>query len=389
MIKFIIKKTIKDCENVTNNDVRQNYTILGGVLGIICNLFLFIVKLTSGIFLNSIAIISDAFNNFSDMGSSIVALVGAKMSSLKPDKEHPFGHGRFEYISSFIVSFIIIYVGIELFRNSLDKIINPSEVNFSWIIFIILCLSVLVKVWMYSYNKYMGKKTNNPILKATAQDSLNDVISTSVVIVSLLIMNYVTFPLDGIMGVIVSILILKSGYDIAKETISLLLGEKPSKELVESIERIILSHNEIIGIHDLLVHDYGPGRVFASCHAEVLDTFNITKAHEVIDYIEEEINRKLNIIMVIHMDPISLNNEKLNIAKETIKEVIRQYGNIDGHDYRLVDGENQINIIFDLVIPFDETKDSIDKIIDEIKEKLKEKDNRYNLVIKIENKYHE
>lgn len=389
MIKFIIKRTIKNSENVTDNNVRQKYTILGGVLGIICNLFLFIVKLVSGIFLNSIAIISDAFNNFSDMGSSVVALVGAKMSSLKPDKEHPFGHGRFEYISSFIVSFIIIYVGIELFRNSIDKIINPSEVNFSWIIFIILCLSVLVKIWMFSYNKYMGKKTNNPVLKATAQDSLNDVISTSVVIISLLIMNYVDFPLDGIMGVIVSFLILKSGYEIAKETISLLLGEKPSKELVDSIEQIVLNHKEIIGIHDLLVHDYGPGRVFASCHAEVLDTYDISKAHEVIDYIEEEINHKLNIIMVIHMDPITLNNEKLNIAKNAIKEVISNYNNVDGHDYRLVNGENQINIIFDLVVPFDESKENISLIIDKIKEKLKNIDSRYNLVIKIENKYHE
>lgn len=389
MIKFIIKRTIKNSENVTDNNVRQKYTILGGILGIICNLFLFIVKLVSGIFLNSIAIISDAFNNFSDMGSSVVALVGAKMSSLKPDKEHPFGHGRFEYISSFIVSFIIIYVGIELFRNSIDKIINPSEVNFSWIIFIILCLSVLVKIWMFSYNKYMGKKTNNPVLKATAQDSLNDVISTSVVIISLLIMNYVDFPLDGIMGVIVSFLILKSGYEIAKETISLLLGEKPSKELVDSIEQIVLNHKEIIGIHDLLVHDYGPGRVFASCHAEVLDTYDICKAHEVIDYIEEEINHKLNIIMVIHMDPITLNNEKLNIAKNAIKEVISNYNNVDGHDYRLVNGENQINIIFDLVVPFDESKENISLIIDKIKEKLKNIDSRYNLVIKIENKYHE
>ena len=387
MIKFIIKKTINDSENVKNNEVRKKYNTLGGILGLICNFFLFILKVVCGVFLNSIAIISDAFNNFSDMGSSAITLVGTKMSNIKPDERHPFGHGRFEYIASFIVSFIIIYVGIELFRSSIGKIINPVVVSFNWIIFIILLVSVLVKIWMYSYNKYMGNKINSTILIATSKDSLNDAISTSIVVLSLLLGKYVNFPIDGVMGLLVSLLIFKSGIEVMVDTISLLLGQKPSKELVHQIEEIVVSKEGILGVHDLLVHDYGPGRVFASCHAEVLDTSNILQAHETIDAIEKEIQEKLGILISIHMDPITLDNPILNKSKQIIKSICNKYDEVSGHDFRIVDGEKQINIIFDLVVPFSKDEENSVKIKEEIIAALKEYDSRLNPVIKVEHSY--
>ena len=388
MIKLLIKRFIKNSEDIKNNEVRKKYSILGGVLGIICNVFLFIIKIVSGVLIGSIAIISDAFNNFSDMGSSVVGLVGAKLSNLKPDENHPYGHGRFEYVASFIVSFIIIYVGLELLRTSIDRIINPVQLEFSWIVFIILSCSMLVKVWMYSYNKYMGNKINNEVLKATAKDSLNDVVSTSIVLLSLVLSNYVNFPIDGVMGIVVSLLILKSGIEVGLSTIDLLLGHSPSKEMVDSIENIVLEHKGIIGVHDLMIHDYGPGRIFASCHAEVLDTSNINVAHEIIDHIEKDVFEMLGITMVIHMDPISVNNEKLNIAKDVIQEVFKNHKGVSGHDFRIVDGEKNINIIFDLVIPFDMKKEEIELLVEELKSAAKNKDERYTLVPKVEHQYH-
>jgi len=308
MIKLLIKKTIKDYKNVTDSKVRERYSVLAGVLGILCNIFLFALKLFIGWSVNSIAIISDSFNNLSDTGSSAVTVIGAKMSNKSADREHPYGHGRIEYVSSLIVAFIIIIVGVEVLQGSANKIINPSPVSISPIMLVILILSVLVKVWMFLYNRYMGNVINSSVLKAASADSLNDVFATSAVIASSFVGQFfANIPFDGIIGVLVSLLIIKAGYGIASQTVNTLLGSAPDSELVDKLQAEILSAEGIIGVHDLLVHDYGPGRVMASVHAEVPDDIDIVKVHEVIDEVEKRVAGEMGIELVIHMDPISVN----------------------------------------------------------------------------------
>ncbi|MEG0614939.1 MAG: cation diffusion facilitator family transporter [Oscillospiraceae bacterium] len=388
MIKILAKIFIKDFDNVTDNKIREKYGILGGILGLICNALLFTIKFFIGTFMNSIAIISDAFNNFSDMGSSAISIIGAKMSNRKPDKQHPFGHGRIEYISSLIVSFLIMFVGFELFRTSLDKTIHPQKIEFSIIMIIILSISVLVKVWMFSYNRYIGKKINSTVQNATAFDSLNDVIATGAVIISTIIGHFISFPIDGIIGLAVSIFILYSGFKVAKDTITVLLGSPPSHELVHQIEEHIMSGEGIVGVHDLIVHDYGPGRVMASVHAEVPDDINIVKIHEVIDLIEQMILRDLGIHIVIHMDPISVNNERITQIKKHVTEIIVALNPaFTIHDFRLTDGESNINLIFDLVVPCEMAENERTDTINEITKELKAADNRYNAVIQVDNNF--
>ncbi|GAE87153.1 cation diffusion facilitator family transporter [Acetivibrio straminisolvens] len=308
MIKLIIKWFIKDYRNVTDKKIRESYGVLSGVIGIICNIFLFILKIITGLFINSIAVISDAFNNLSDLGSSLVAIFGVKLSNRPPDDEHPHGHGRYEYISSLVVSFIIFAVGLELLRNSFGKIVKPEEVTFNAISILMLIISILVKLWMFSYNRYIGGVINSGINKATAQDSLNDAIATTAVLAGTLIGRAVPFPLDGIMGLIISVLIMYTGFGIAKDSVDLLLGLCPDEELTERIKSYFY-RREIKGIHDLKVHDYGPGRISASIHAEVSEGENIVEIHSVIDEIEQRIKNELGVDIVVHMDPVGDKNE--------------------------------------------------------------------------------
>ena len=305
MIKIIIKKFIRNYENVNDKFVRESYGVLAGVLGIICNLSLFLLKLFIGLSINSIAVITDAFNNFTDLGSSLISIIGAKLSNRPPDREHPYGHGRFEYIGALVVSFIIFSVGLQLLRSAFDKIINPEKVLLSPILIVILALSVLVKLWMFSYNKYIGKVINSSINKATAYDSLSDVVGTSAVIITTVLGTFIDFPIDGIVGVAISLLILFTGFTIAKDTVNLLLGSSPDPELIDSINSLVSEGKYIVGAHDLKLHDYGPGRVIASIHAEVPDTVNFVEVHSIIDELEGRIADELGINMVIHMDPIS------------------------------------------------------------------------------------
>lgn len=304
MIKKIIKRFVKNYEKVEDSSVRESYSILAGVIGVLCNIFLFATKLTIGFMMNSIAIISDAFNNLSDTGSSLVAIVGAKLSGIDADQEHPFGHGRFEYIASLIISFIIMLVGFELLKSAFDKILHPEKLSFNLILMVVLILSIFVKVWMYSYNRYIGSIINSSVNKANAADSLNDVIATSAVVITTLLGQVIDFPLDGIAGVIVSMLIMYTGFGIAKDTVNILLGMSPSLELVTRIHEIIDSNVYIVGSHDLKVHDYGPGRTIASIHTELSDQTDIVKAHTIIDGLEKLILAELGIDIVIHVDPI-------------------------------------------------------------------------------------
>ena len=304
MIKLIIKRFVKNYENIDNIDVREEYAVLSGVLGIINNLLLFFIKLIIGLVINSIAVISDAFNNLSDLGTSIVTIFGAKLSNMPPDKEHPYGHGRFEYVASLVVSSIIFAVGLQLLRSSFNKILNPEEVMFNWVSIIILLASISIKLWMFSYNKYIGELINSSISRAIAYDSLNDVLSTSAVVLGTVIGNFVSFPIDGILGLIISIVIIYTAFTIAKDSVHLILGPAPDPQIVEDINSIVLSGKGIKGTHDLIVHDYGPGRISASIHAEVSDDADIVEIHNEIDKIEKEILNKLGISIVIHMDPI-------------------------------------------------------------------------------------
>lgn len=385
MTDLIIKTFIKNSENTSDRDVRERYGVLAGVLGIICNLALFLVKLSVGLIINSVAVISDAFNNMSDMGSSVVTIIGVKLSGKRPDREHPFGHGRMEYVASLIVSFIIMLVGFELLKSSFAKIFSPEEVMLSPILTGILAVSVLVKVWMWHYNTVMGKRINSEILKATARDSLNDVISTGAVILSTVLGHFISFPVDGAMGLLVSAMIMYAGFGIAKDMIGMLLGTPPSRELVESVYKMVMSGEDIIGVHDLIVHDYGPGRVMASVHAEVPDNVNIIKVHEVIDAIEKKASAELGINLVIHMDPLSMNCAKTDDAKKLVCSAVeRVCPDCSIHDFRMVDGEKNINLIFDIEVPVEYDENQVHTILDALKTEISKENPMYNCVINVD-----
>ncbi len=304
MIRFLVKKRIPDYTNVNNPEVRKNYGVLGGSLGILCNSLLFFVKLFVGIASHSIAVVSDAFNNLSDMGASVVSVLGARFSRRRPDADHPYGHGRAEYIAALIVAFLIIFVGIELFRSSIHAIWHPAEVDVRPVTMILLMVSVLLKLWMWRYNRYLGCAIGSEMLLAAAKDSLNDVVASGAVIVSAVLAPVCDFPIDGIMGIVVSCLILWAGYGVAKDTIDRLLGGRP-EELCRKIEETVLEHGMILGVHGLMIHDYGPGTMIASAHAEVPETLSLVECHDVIDEIEKKILSQWNVDIVIHMDPVA------------------------------------------------------------------------------------
>ncbi len=382
MIKTLTKIFIKDSDNVADKTVRRNYCIMGGILGAACNLFLFALKLIIGTLMNSIAVTSDAFNNLSDMGSCFVAIIGAKMSTRLPDREHPFGHGRIEYISSLIVSFMIMLVGFELLRSSADKMIHPEPLNFNVVMIVILVASLSVKLWMFFCYNFIAKKINSTVMKATARDSINDVISSSAVIISAIAGTFLPFSIDGIAGIIIAAYIMYGGLNLAKETIDILLGQPPSQEVTDSLKNILMSKEEIVGIHDLMIHDYGPGRVFASVHAEVPDDSDIIHIHEIIDDAEREILTGTGIQTVIHMDPVSVNNEYVNEIKNSVLQCVRSVEqDADIHDFRITDGENHINVIFDVVIKSTHSPSEIKKITEKINSEIRKLDKRYNPVI--------
>lgn len=388
MIKALIRRFVPNHEQVKDKQVRERYSVLAGVLGMGGNILLFVLKLTIGILMNSISILSDAFNNLSDMGSSIVMIFSAKMSNKRPDKEHPFGHGRIEYLASLAVAVLILVVGVELLKSSVEKIFNPSALRFSGILVGILFASLLVKVWLFAANRYMGKLIQSSVLLAASKDCLNDVMATGAIVLATVIGHLTKLPLDGYLGAGVALLILWGGIGILRDVIDNLLGKPPEPELVKAIETQILAGNGVEGVHDLMVHDYGPGRVFASVHAEVRHDADMISVHEVIDAIEQQVFRDLGVTLVIHMDPILVNCERTNFLKQ---EVLRVIQNMDAaytiHDFRVTDGENRINLIFDLVVPVETTVEQRKALTEQICQSLKERDSRYCCVIQIDNAY--
>lgn len=384
MLTLLINLFIKDKDNVKDPVVREKYGVLCGGYGIFLNILLFAGKYIAGVLSHSIAMTADAFNNLSDAGSSLLSLIGFKLSGQKPDPEHPFGHGRMEYLSGLAVSAIIVLMGYELIKDSFIKIIHPEEISFSWVSMGILFASILVKVYMAIYSRSVGKRIDSATLMATSTDSLSDTISTFVVLACTFIAYFTNIRLDGYAGLFVGILILVAGAKAAKETIDPLLGKAPSKEFVDSIEEIVTSYDEIIGIHDLIVHDYGPGRIMISLHAEVDSKGDLNELHDVIDNAESELKEKLGCHAVIHMDPIEVGNEETDKLKELVREVIKEYDpTMTFHDFRVVIGNTHTNLIFDAVVSYDK-KVSDEVIKNELFEKINQKNKILLSVINIE-----
>lgn len=388
MTTLLIKLFIKDYKNIKDENIRKKYGELGSFVGIGSNIVLFIIKFLIGVFINSVAIMADSFNNLSDSLSSIITLIGFKLGAKPADEEHPFGHGRMEYISGLVVSFIIMLIGFEFLKSSFFKIINPENISFSYLTIFILLITVMVKIWQALFNKKIGILINSHSLIATATDSRNDVIVTSVTILSLVIFKIFGLNLDGYLGLFVALFLMYSGFNLAKETLSPLLGEAIDNELAEKIKSIALSYDEVIGVHDILVHNYGPNKSMASLHVEVPNNIDINISHETIDLIEKRVQEELNIFLTIHMDPINIDDKRINIIVDTIKNVLNQYDeDLDTHDHRLVDGKNNINFIFDLVIPYNFSKEKETKLIRDIKNSVMNLDKRYKCIINIEKSF--
>ena len=382
MVNFLIKTFIKNSENTENPKIRQKYGTLSSIVGIICNVLLFLIKYAMGTLSHSISIVSDAFNNLSDCAGCLVTLLGYKMASKPADKNHPFGHGRMEYLTSLIIAALIIFVGIELLKNSVEKIINPVEIRFSFAVLFSLVFSIAVKLWMAVFNAELGKKINSSVLTATAKDSKSDVIATSATLIALICSLFTALPVDGVMGLLVSVFILKSGYDIVKDTVDELLGKPADPEIINNIKEYVLKNDKIIGNHDLIIHSYGPGNIIGSCHVEVKSNESFTEVHDIVDSIEREIHNNLNILMTIHMDPIEVNDMLTNKCKKLVNNIIHSIdSSLDLHDFRIVSGESHTNLIFDLVVPF-ECKYSNEELKQKIDMQLsKENINYYTVIV--------
>lgn len=350
MNTFLLKKFIKDYENVKEPKVRENYGKLAGVVGIISNTLLCAMKILVGIVSGSIAIIADGINNLADASSSIITLIGFKLASLPEDEEHPYGHARIEYLTGLVVSVLIIIVGIQLLQTSVEKILNPSIMNYSISTIIVLILAIIIKIWQASFNVSLGKRINSVALLATGADSRNDVISTTVVLLSVIIGQLTSLAVDGYIGCLVALFIIWSGISLVKETISPLLGEAPDPELVQTIADLSSEYPGVLGIHDLVVHNYGPGKIFASIHIEVDAKGDLMESHDLIDNIEKEISEKLKIYLVAHMDPINTHDPLLEKVATIVTREIEKIEGIDSyHDLRAVIGPSHTNIIFDVV----------------------------------------
>ncbi len=384
MISILGRIFLKDKSKDTPQG-RRAWGALCSIVGIILNILLFAGKLIAGTVAGSIAITADAFNNLSDAGSSLITLIGFRFAGKKPDPEHPFGHGRFEYISGLLVSVIIVVVGVELMTSSIGKIVNPEPIGENWVLSAcILGVSILVKLYMFFYNRRVGKAINSSGMKATAMDCISDSVATAVVLISLIIGAYFNIMIDGYCGVLVSLFILFAGFKSAMETLKLLLGTPPEKEFVEAIESTVLAHPIVIGIHDLIVHDYGPGRQILSLHAEVDGKGDIYEIHDEIDLIEQELAEVYGCLAVIHMDPIETDNEVTNSYRMSVAKIVKTvHEDATIHDFRMVPGVTHTNLIFDAVVPF-AVKDDDTKLKKDIAKLVSENLNNCNAVVQID-----
>ena len=387
MIHFLAKHLIKDHEDISSPAVRRAYGILCGCVGIGLNLLLFAGKLLAGILSRSIAVTADAVNNLSDAGSSVVTLLGFKLAAQEPDQDHPFGHGRLEYISGLVVSMVILLMGVELGKTSLEKILHPEPVDFSPVVAVILCASILVKLYMVLYNRRIGKRIHSAAMAATAADSLSDCLATSAVLLGTLAGHFLDLHIDGWCGAAVALFILWSGFGAARETINPLLGQPPSPEFVEQIRSLVRAQPQIIGIHDLIVHDYGPGRRILSLHAEVPASGDILALHDVVDALEKQLNEKLGCLATIHMDPVVNDGGATTEARERVQAVVRVIDpGISIHDFRMVPGPTHTKLIFDAEVPYQCTLPD-QEIRRRIQSAVQALDEAWSAVVEVEKSY--
>ena len=387
MIEFLARVFIRHRDTLSPSALRQAYGQLCGAVGIGLNLLLFAGKLFAGTISGSIAITADAFNNLSDAGSSVVTLLGFRLAGRKPDPEHPFGHGRMEYISGLAVAGLILLMGVELGKSSLKKILSPEEIVSSPLVLAILAVSVAVKLYMFYYNRSIGRKIKSAAMSATATDSLSDAVSTTAVLMATLVGQFTGLNIDGWVGLLVALFILFSAYKAAKETLSPLLGQTPDPEFVDRIEQIVLSYPEVLNIHDLIVHDYGPGRMMISLHAEVSADGDLLQLHDVIDNAEHRLKKELGCMAVIHMDPIITNDAHTDALRMAVAEKVKSIDpRLTIHDFRTVPGSTHTNLIFDVVVPYD-VKLTADEVRRRIGALVKELDENYFAVVQIDNSY--
>lgn len=388
MTDFLVRHFVKDYEHTEKVSVRTAYGVLASIVGIICNIFLFLVKLVVGLMVHSVSVMADAFNNLSDAGSSLISFVGVKIASKPADEEHPFGHGRMEYISALIVSFLVLEVGFTFLKDSISKIKSPEAIRFQMVSVVILLLSICVKLWLGLFNRKLGKKIDSKVMIAVFTDSMGDVLTTTATIVSLLFFHFTEINIDGIVGIGVALVVMWAGVGIAKDTLEPLLGEAIDPEEYQRIKKFVESYDGIIGSHDLIVHNYGPNRSMASIHAEVPNNADIKESHEIIDKIERDAVENLGIFLVVHMDPVEVEDKNvLRIRDFANKQIAEIDSSCSIHDFRMVDGTHQINLIFDLVVPREYNQEKQKEIEEALCRRLKEQDPRYAFVITVEHNF--
>lgn len=388
MTEFLIKHFIKDYKEVEKVSVRTAYGVLASIVGIFCNVFLFAVKFVVGFILNSVSVTADAFNNLSDAGSSIISFVGVKMAEKPADRDHPFGHGRIEYIAALVVSFLVLEVGFTFLKDSIGKIRMPEALNFQTVSVAVLIVSIAVKLWLGLFNRKLGERINSKVMMAVFTDSMGDVITTGATILSLIFFRLTGINIDGIVGVGVALVVMWAGVGIARDTLEPLIGEAIDPEVYKEIKSFVESYDGIEGTHDLLVHNYGPGRSMASIHAEVPNDVDIEQSHEIIDRIEREAAKKLGIFLVIHMDPVEMKDQRVLQVRDRAVQILKELDPACSiHDFRMVHGENQINLIFDMVIPIEYDEEMRKELPQKLADRLKESDPRYECVITVEYDY--
>lgn len=388
MTEFLVNKFIKDSANIESTEVRTRYGMLASVVGIFCNVLLFSVKLAIGLILSSLAVTADAFNNLSDAASSIISFVGVKMAGKPADAEHPFGHGRIEYIAALIVSFLVIEVGFTFFKSSISKIMHPEEITFDPVPFIILILSILVKLWMAFFNNKLGKRIDSKVMLATAADSLGDVITTSATVISIVICHFTSINVDAIAGLIVSGIVIWSGVSIAKDTLEPLIGQRVPSELYQKITDMVESYEGIVGAHDLIVHNYGPNRSMVTIHAEVPNDVSIEASHEIIDRIERDAKKELNILLVIHMDPVEMRDEEVLELRDKTSHIVHALDpELHFHDFRVLKENEQKNLIFDLVVPDSYTEKDANRVMHQLIALLHEMEKNVDCIITLDRSF--
>lgn len=388
MTGLLVKHFVKDYEKTERVSVRTAYGVLASVVGIFCNIILFAVKGTVGYLLHSISVMADAFNNLSDAGSAVIGLVGMKMAGKPADKDHPFGYGRIEYITALVIAFLVLQVGFRLFKDSAGKIRDPEALNFQTGAVIILTLSIGVKLWFAHFNSILGRKIDSKVMMATSADAMGDVITTLATILSVLFFKLTGINADGIVGLGVSIVVMWAGVGIVRDTLEPLIGESVEPEEYERITKFVEGYQGILGSHDLIVHNYGPGRSMASIHAEVPNDVDIETSHEIIDRIEREAVKNLGIFLVIHMDPVETRDIRVLQVRKQIEETMEAVDPlVSVHDFRMVSGEDQINLIFDMVVPYEYDEEKQEELKTMLTKLLKIADRRYRCVITTERSY--